>query len=481
MTGADDGAAHLKRTKIVATVGPASSSRETLREMILAGVDVFRINFSHGTELEHRTALESIRAVEAEVGRPVAICADLCGPKIRVGVIQGGEVTLRGGDEIEVVRLPVEGNSKTISTTLAELVDVVRPGQHILLADGRLRLQVTDCRPPEKFTCRVVVGGVLASGKGVNLPDTDLPFSALTEKDHRDLDWIAPRDFDYVALSFVRSASDLEQLRGLLAARGSRAQQIAKIEKPQALQDLTGIIQAADVVMVARGDLGVEMDYPSVPIVQKIIARRCQAAGRPCIIATEMMESMIESPRPTRAEVSDVANAVVDHADAVMLSAESSVGRYPVESVRAMQRTVRAAEQFLDEYEADSHPIIGQPATTAALAASIRTIMKMQPIRAIAVYTVTGTTARLISRNRPTCPILVLADSPRSARRVALYYGTVPHVLANPGDAAGVLREAILLAKRLKMASPGEHILAVVAQPVGGAMATNSIVVQQVT
>ena len=302
----------IKRTKIVTTVGPASGSRKKLRALIEAGVDVFRINFSHGDDAQRGEFLQHIRAVEHHVGRPVAICGDLCGPKVRVGMIRDGEIELSTGHEIDIYRTPIEGTAERISTTLPELVDVARVGERILLADGRLHFEVVKTSGPESITCRVIVGGTLASGKGVNLPATDLPISALTEKDHRDIRWIAQHDFDYVGLSFVQRATDIDDLRRLLHALGSRAQIIAKIEKPQALNHIDAIIEATDAVMVARGDLGVEMDFPAVPIAQKTIAHKCQVAGKPCIIATEMLESMIQSPRPTRAEVSDVANAVFD-------------------------------------------------------------------------------------------------------------------------------------------------------------------------
>ena len=326
-----------KQTKIVATVGPSSGAADRILDLVNAGVDVFRINFSHGDDQQREQYLQAIRHAERKAGRPIAICGDLCGPKIRVGLLEGGSVELQEGAEITIRREELLGTAACISTTLPELVDVVHPGEMILLADGRLRLSVLRVEPPERFVCRVVAGGTLSNGKGVNLPQTHLPIGALTEKDIQDIDWIAKRDFDYVALSFVQRPDDIRQLRELLEQRGCRAQLIAKIEKPQALNRIDSIIDVADAIMVARGDLGVEMDFPFVPIAQKSIASKCEQAGRPCIIATEMLESMIHSPRPTRAEVSDVANAVFDRVDAVMLSGESAIGHYPVAAVSTMK------------------------------------------------------------------------------------------------------------------------------------------------
>lgn len=469
----------IKRTKIVATVGPASGSPERLRQVAEAGVDVFRINFSHGNEEQRSEFFENIRTVERQIGRPLAICGDLCGPKIRVGLIAGGEVNLEAGRTIIIQRAPIEGTAERISTTLTELVDLVRAGETILLADGRLRFEVVQTAPPEQFTCRIVVGGPLSSGNGVNVPDTELPLSALTEKDRQDIRWTAEHDVDYVALSFVRRAQDVNELRALLEAQGSHAQIIVKIEKPQALNQIDAIIDTADAVMVARGDLGVEMDFPAVPIAQKTIARKCQAAGKPCIIATEMLESMTRSPRPTRAEASDVANAVFDHTDAVMLSAESAIGSYPVEAVDAMKRIVLAAERFLDRNH-DSDPAVStEPKTAAALAASVHQIMQMQPIAAIAVFSATGTTARLLAKNRPNCPIIALSSDASLARRACLYYGIVPLLSDQPTDVEQLLHLSKTTAKNLGVAASGDCIIILTAHPVGRPGGTQGLMVEK--
>ena len=262
-----------KRTKIIATVGPVSSTAETLKSLAEAGVDVFRINFSHSDEESRDQFFQTIRQVESELGKPLAICGDLCGPKIRVGVINGGKVQLQEGNEIIIQRETIDGSADRISTTLPELIDVADRGQTILLSDGRLRFEVLESSPPEQIRCRVMVGGELSSGKGINLPETQMPVSALTEKDRRDIQWIGQREFDYVALSFVQNAENVLELRGLLDQSGSQAKIISKIEKPQALKDIDAIIEASFGLMVARGALGVEMELPTVPIVQKMLAK----------------------------------------------------------------------------------------------------------------------------------------------------------------------------------------------------------------
>jgi pyruvate kinase len=466
-----------KRTKIVATLGPASASQPMIEEMILAGVDVFRINFSHGTPDERGEFLSRVRAAEQVVGRPVAVCGDLCGPKIRVGPIRDQEMPLVAGEELIIQRTLAEGTPGRISTTLPELVDVARPGETILLADGRMRLEVTESHPPERIVCRVVIGGLLSSGKGVNLPQTQLSISALTEKDLQDVAWIAARDFDYVALSFVRCGADVVQLRDLLAEAGSDARIIAKIEKPQAIDHIDAIIAAADAIMVARGDLGVEMDFPTVPVTQKTIARKCEGAGKPCIIATEMLESMIQSPRPTRAEVSDVANAVFDRVDAVMLSAESAIGQYPVAAITAMRRTVEAADEFQDQYGQPVHLELPQAGTTAALAGALREIMRRQSIAAVVVFTVSGSTARLIAKNRPPCPIIALSSQPSTLRRCCLFHGVIPQQVESPRDTIGAVRLGTRVCTELGAAGPGERIIILAGHPFDVPGNTNGLVV----
>ncbi|MGB2824867.1 MAG: pyruvate kinase [Phycisphaerae bacterium] len=468
------------RTKIVATIGPACGAVEDLREMARAGADVFRINFSHGSNEQHDEFLRSVREVEAELGEPLAVMGDLCGPKIRVGAIIGGGVLLGDGQELVIQREPIEGTTQRISTTLAELIDAAEVGQAILLDDGRIRLRVASVSPPEEITCTVIQGGVLASSKGVNLPSTALPVSALTEKDRRDVAWLAGREFDYVALSFVREADDVRALRELLEAAGCGAHIVAKIEKPEAVEHIEEIAEAADAVMVARGDLGVEMDLPAVPVTQKRIARLCQREGKCCIIATQMLETMTHSPTPTRAEVSDVANAVLDHADAVMLSGETAVGRFPVAAVRVMNDIVRQTQSYHDETAEPVRVTYAPAATAAALASAVREIIEVQDIAAVAVYTATGTTARMFAKSRLPCPILGISQDLAAVRRMCLYYG----VVARQADAPEHTRDVLALAEKfileLGIAEKGDRIAVVSGRPIGEPGATNTLVVHTI-
>ncbi len=463
-----------KSTKIIATLGPASAP--CVAGLLAAGVDVFRINLSHGDRRQWDAYLDEVREEERKAGRPVAVCADLCGPKIRVGLIRGGSVDLEPDREISILRQPADGDAGQISTTLPELVDSARPGQRILIGDGRLVLEVLSSRAPESFTCRVLVGGRLASGAGVNLPQTALSIPALTEKDRQDIDWIARRSFDYVALSFVRSAADVAGLRALLAERGSSAHIISKIEKPEALDAIDAIIDASDAAMVARGDLGVELDYARVPLAQKLIARKCEAAGKCCIIATEMLESMIQSPRPTRAEVSDVANAVFDRADAVMLSGESAVGRHPVEAVAAMVRIVRASEEYMHEYGGSAQPPAADPAPAAALAASVRRMEEMQDIKAVIVYTASGFGARMLSKSRLNSPVLALSHDPVTVRRCALYYGVVSRRTPEPANLTEAVTLCLAECRMAGMAADGDRVVVVAAHPIGVPCSTKVLV-----
>lgn len=468
------------RTKIVATVGPASSDAKTIHRMVEAGVDVLRVNFSHGNNDQREKLLETIRQVERETGSPLAILADLCGPKIRVREIEGGAVLLSDGQEIAIQRESILGRSDRISTTLEELASHASVGETLLLDDGKIRLEITDVLPPEEVRCRVARGGILASSKGMNLPHTKLSISPLTEKDRRDVEWIAKHDFDFVALSFVQRAEDITTLRELLQRNGCDAHIVAKIEKPQAMQNIEDIIDVTDVVMVARGDLGVEMDLPAVPVAQKRIARLCQQAGTPCIIATQMLESMTTSAVPTRAEVSDVANAVLDLADAVMLSGETAVGKYAVESVDMMNRIVAEMQAYHDEMARPLPPVRAKEITTAALARTVREIISTEPIAALAIFTATGSTVRMFSKQRPACPILGLSPSPSAVRRMCLYYGVHGVYAETPEHTRDVLEVAERFAKQNNIAKPGEKIIVVSGRPLGKPGCTNTLVVHTV-
>lgn len=470
----------LIRTKVVATVGPATSEPAMIERLMRAGVDVFRVNFSHGTVQQRKALLDAIRSIEAKLGTPVAVMADLCGPKIRVGAIEGGSFLLAEGSEITIVRQVVQGNARRISTTLPELIDEVRVGEKILLDDGKLRLEVLSVDPPAKFVCRVVRGGQLGSGKGVNLPDSQLKLSALTEKDRKDIRWIVGQDFDYVALSFVRSSDDVEQLRSLLRKGKCNAHIVSKIEKPQALKNIEAIIDASDAVMVARGDLGVEMDLPAVPVEQKRIAKLAQRAGKPCIIATQMLESMTTCASPTRAEVSDVANAVLDHADAVMLSGETAVGKFPVEAVTMMNQIVQAMQKCHDDGDCGDRLVFTPDRQGTALAAAAKEIIRIEDVKAVVVFTASGTTARMLAKNRLPCPVLAISQSPATVRRMCMYYG----VDVAQAQAPQHTRDLLVLADKLCVArglgAKGDKVIVISGRPIGKGGASDTLVVHTV-
>ncbi|GAB4248615.1 MAG: pyruvate kinase [Ekhidna sp.] len=332
-----------KRTKIVATLGPASNTPETIARLARAGANVFRLNFSHGSHEDHKKVVENIRSVCDEKDYRLAILQDLQGPKIRIGKVKGEEVEIRNGDQLIITTEKVEGDAHRVSTVYTEIVDDVSAGDTILIDDGNIELKTISVNKTEVIT-KVVHGGILKSRKGINLPDTSVSAPSLTEKDLEDLQFGLFMDIDWVALSFVRKPEDIVELKKIIEKAGKRTKVVAKIEKPEALRNIDAIIEETDAVMVARGDLGVEIPMHEVPIWQKKIVKKCNMAAKPVIIATQMMESMIENPRPTRAETNDIANAVMDGADALMLSAESAAGKFPVEAVQKMSETIKAVE-----------------------------------------------------------------------------------------------------------------------------------------
>ena len=471
----------LIRTKIIATIGPASGHLEMLRKLADAGVDVFRINFSHGNQQQWDELLGNVRTVEAETGEPLAVMADLCGPKMRVGKISGGPVLLDEGGQIRIQQDPIIGDAQRISTTMGNLIEAFGVGDSLLLDDGKIHLEVTDVEKPGQLVCKVIRGGLLEGHKGINVPGVNLGISALTEDDRRHVQWMASKDFDYLALSFVQSADDVSRLRDLLDEIGCHPDIIAKIEKPQALVNISEIIDVSDGIMVARGDLGVEMDLPRVPVAQKRIAGLCRQRAVPCIIATQMLESMTHSAVPTRAEVSDVGNAVLDHADAVMLSGETAVGQFPVEAVRMMDRVVQEVQAYHDETDSacEMSNTIEQE-TTAALGSAVRAVLKEEDIAAVAVFTATGTTARLLAKMRLSRPILAMSGSLSAVRKMCLYYGVQPTRADAPKHTRDVLTLASKLVLERHMAQRGDKIVVLSGRPIGQPGATNTLVVHTV-
>lgn len=458
-----------RRTRIVATVGPSSSSPSVLAALIAAGVDVFRLNFSHGDHASHAAAYVAIRAASEGLERPVAVLADLCGPKIRVGHFAGGSVELVEGAEVLITTRIVAGGVGAdgvvvIPSEYEPFARDLRARDRVLLADGAMALEVITSDGKSDVRCRVIYGGMLGDRKGINLPGVPLSTPSLTDKDREDALFAASLGVDYMALSFVRSASDIEDLRELLRDCDDPPAIIAKIEKPEALHDIAAILLATDAVMVARGDLGVEMPAEEVPIIQQELVAAAILANRPVIVATQMLESMIESPRPTRAEVSDVAWAASSGADAVMLSAETAAGRYPVLAVETMDRILRLVEgwqwrhgQFtgLERMRQD-----GRSPVDRALSRATASLSRDLRVRAIVVPTSSGRTAKAVSAQRPAAPVVPLCVNVSVWRRLALYWGTIPR-LSTEAALIRPLEVALAAVDDMALAPGGSHILLV--------------------
>lgn len=415
-----------RRAKIVCTIGPVSNSEEMIRELMRRGMDVARLNFSHGTHEQHAVVIDRLRRVAAELGRSICILQDLQGPKIRTGRLKShAPVSLKKGQTVTITPNDVEGTTETISTTYQNLAGDVKPGEHILLSDGRIELVVREVRNGE-VVCDVINGGMLGENQGINLPGTNVSIPSLTEKDFRDLEFGLKQGVDLVALSFVRTVNDVVKAKNAIAAQRSDVGLIAKLEKPQAIENLDGILDAAVGVMVARGDLGVEVAPEKVPLIQKYVIRRALDFRRPVITATQMLESMTESPRPTRAEASDVANAVFDGTDAVMLSGETASGKYPLEAVEMMARIVAEAESQLPNPLKPGHREAAHLSVAETICESMAHAATDLKIRAIAVFTETATTARMLSKYRPPADIYAFSSNETVRNRMNALWGTVP-------------------------------------------------------
>ncbi|HSM91408.1 MAG TPA: pyruvate kinase [Anaeromyxobacteraceae bacterium] len=468
----------MRRAKIVATIGPACQDADTLEKFLTVGMDVARLNFSHGTHADHADVIARIRNASRHQRRAVAILQDLQGPKIRTGKLKAGREGVRlvpGAALTITVKEDVLGDSSLVSTTYPHLAEDVRPGDRILMDDGLLELRVVETDGVQVQT-EVVEGGLLGESKGINLPGVKIRAEAMSEKDRDDMAFGLANGVDYVALSFVRSAQDVVGCREEMQRRGRVVPIIAKIEKPEALDALDAIIAAADGLMVARGDLGVEIQPERVPGIQKDMCRRASAAGKPIIIATQMLNSMIEHPRPTRAEASDVANGIWDGADAVMLSGETASGRFPIASLQMMDRIVREAEATAGatrppavdrrEFHADFPEVTASIACRAAEYAGASLIC---------CFTLSGSTARLLARFRPAVPIVGFSSDQEIRRRLALYWGVVPRVMEPVKNADMV---ADLVSERLleeRLCQPGDRVVLVHGSPIGVAGQTNSI------
>ncbi|MBN2125033.1 MAG: pyruvate kinase [Deltaproteobacteria bacterium] len=452
------------RTKIVATLGPSSRDPETIESLIEAGVNLFRLNMSHGTHEDHRGTYHRVRTAAVKTDRPIAVLADLCGPKIRVGAFEGGSIELIGGEVVTVTTRDVPGRRGLIPSQYRALSDDIEVGNRILLDDGNMELRVLAVDGTE-IECAVVAGGILSDHKGMNLPGVDISAPSLTETDRVDAGFALELGVDFLALSFVRRASDVEALRALVSEKGSQAAIVAKIEKPEALNNIDEILDAADAVMVARGDLGVELPPQAVPAVQDQLIDMARTRRKPVIVATQMLESMIEHPRPTRAEVSDVANAVRSGTDAVMLSAETASGRHPVEAVRMMEDIIRQTEGYLWKQGAfDSltrkrgtpRPLPIEDALSESMAQLSRDLL----VRAIAVLSLQGRSLAVMSSSRPAAPIIGICPDSNTASVANLLWGVIP-VVVDPSSIEDPLSLARATAARFGLAAEGQTILLV--------------------
>jgi pyruvate kinase len=466
-----------RKTKIVATLGPASSSSAMIGKLLDAGVDVFRLNFSHGDHAAMTSLITTIRACAARQNRTVGLLADLQGPKIRTGKMKDGAMPIVAGQRITIGPGDALGSDGVISTTYTNLPQDVKPGHRILVDDGLLEFKVVAINGGA-VECQVVTGGILKNNKGMNLPGTKVSIPSLTEKDRRDLDYAIEAKVDFIALSFVREAADVDELRQILVERQCQAMIVAKIEKPEALKNFEEILKSTDAVMVARGDLGVEINPERVPLIQKKIIRDCIDAGKPVITATQMLESMIVNPRPTRAETSDVANAILDGTDAVMLSGETASGAHPVAAVRTMARIARDVEKNELKFHTHmktlpSEHIAGAVAEAACLAGSVL------KAACIAVHTRSGTFARLVSRRRPSLPIIALTPNSATERQLALNWGVRTCSLP-PLDTTDDILETVDQALMQYGLKRGDMAIVTLGMPIMGRGATNLMKIHRV-
>ena len=465
---------HSPRAKIVATLGPASSSEQVLRELIDAGLDVARVNFSHGTHEEHAETIAAIRRLAMEANRPVAILGDLQGPRIRIGHLDEPVMV----EPARIITLAPEDDAHAgdVPITYERLAHDVQIGSRVLVDDGNLEFAVTEIAG-RRVVVRAVHGGVIKSHKGINLPEVEVSAPSLTDKDRADVAFGVAHDIDYFALSFVRRAEDVFELRSLLP-KGVLV--VAKIEKDSALKNMESLVRAADAVMVARGDLGVELPYETVPLVQKRLIAMCNELGRPVITATQMLESMITHARPTRAEASDVANAVLDGTDAVMLSAETAAGEYPVEAMRAMRRIILEIEKQPRAAMRDPSSSMETISTEEIIAAASETAARLAQAPAIVVFTKSGFSARIVAARRPGVPILAMTDQPRTFRQLSLVWGVTPQLVRPCQTYEQMLAVAREMVRALGIARPGDRVLVTAGVPFDVIGTTNTLKVEVV-
>jgi pyruvate kinase len=461
-----------RKVRILATLGPASNTPEVIRQLAEAGADAFRINMSHGTHADHARRIEMIRALEKELDRPTTILADLQGPKLRVGKFNGDKAELNNGKTFILDRDSAPGDASRVNLPHREIFEAVQPGTRLLVDDGKIVLRVTEVER-ERIVTMVEVGGTISNNKGLNVPDVVLPLAALTDKDRADLAFALDQHVDWVALSFVQRPEDVAEARRLIAGRASL---LAKIEKPAAIERLEGILELADAVMVARGDLGVELPPEQVPPLQKRIVEAARRMGRPVVVATQMLESMITSPSPTRAEVSDVATAVYDGADAIMLSAESASGDFPFEAVSMMNRIATSVEEDPSHY-ARVHftETLPDATTNDAIARAASDIVRTVGAASIVCFTSSGSTARRVARERPTVPLLVLTPSLKTARRLGILWGAHAVRTRDVSSFEEMVAKAKRMALRHRVAKGGDRVIITAGVPFGVTGSTNVV------
>ncbi len=471
----------LTKAKILVTIGPASSPKHILKEMFLNGVDVCRLNFSHGNYDEHRQVIQTINELDQELSANIAILADLQGPKIRIGKVENNLIELRVGEKITFTTHECLGNHDQLYLSYQNFPQDVSQGEYILIDDGKIRLQVLNSNKLDKVEAIVINGGNLSSNKGVNLPDTKISLPSLTEKDIQDVDFALANDVDWIALSFVRKTEDIAQLRELIRSKGKNTSIIAKIEKPEALLCINEIIDASDAIMIARGDMGVELPFSQVPTVQKKIVQLCIEKSKPVIIATQMMESMILNFRPTRAEANDVANAITDGADALMLSGETSVGNYPIETIRSMKEIIRYTESEASVFNFKSLAKSVQRKFTDELCKSAKDISDQLDAKGIICFTSSGYSAYKIASYRPKAPIYVFTQNKSLLRRLNIVWGVNAffHDFDNSASTTQSMRKAVDRLKNEELLNAGETVVFLASSPLQEKGKTNTIRVEE--
>ncbi|MHC4637833.1 MAG: pyruvate kinase [Planctomycetota bacterium] len=469
------------KTKIIATLGPACSNTQTIRAMIDNGVDVFRLNFSHGNFEEHEKMADAFEQTRKSHHHTTAILGDLCGPKIRTGRINPETEQLNLGDKVFIVPGNEVGSAHRFCTNYQHFVRDVKVGHRIFIDDGQITLRAIE-KHEDQIICEVLDGGPISSKKGINLPDTKISIPSITEKDWQWIDWAIENKLDFLAMSFVRGSEEIKQLREYLCRNNCDAKIVAKVETPQGLNHIEDIIQAADIILVARGDLGVEMDLAEVPLIQKRLTRMCRQFGKPVVVATQMLQSMITSPTATRAEVSDIANAIIDLTDAVMLSGETAIGAYPVKAAQTIQRIARVTEAWLDR----ANPVRQKTIATeenlliAAMASGVAQIVEQIDAKLVAVWSQDGTSAGLLSKERIDVPILALSSNQRNCYQMCLHYGVIPRCRPTPENIEDFAHLADKLILDSKWANPGDTIVLVGGQSLGNVGTTSTILVHTI-